>query len=286
MVERQPGEPWTHSAPESLVLLTGPETGDAVALRAALLELVVRRSLKLSLATDRRFLILHSKVNVLSGGPSFSRRLDKPLQHILDLFPTIPTRTFADGVVGAPVKNVAREILRQHRPSYQFVLGRRTRMLNAQSYVGGTILPELVKHGFYLCDAPAMGNPSAAITCSITEHGIETLSVLRDMLDEGRRSFADWVTTDPKRAMEYVDRAGPAILLLPSLAPSIRTLRIQQEFTRIRPSRTSTPLGLIALAGIFGPGPEDGLDAASYTLAHEADLAWESVLRSPNQDSE
>src|SRR6188472_3631663 len=80
MVERQPGEPWTLSAPESLVLLTGPETGDAVALRAALLELVVRRSLKLTQATDRRFLILHPKVNVLSGGSAFTKRLEKPLQ--------------------------------------------------------------------------------------------------------------------------------------------------------------------------------------------------------------
>src|SRR6478752_2529546 len=93
MVERQPGEPWTLSAPETLVLLTGPETGDAVALRVALLELVVRRSLKLSLATDRRFLIFHPKVNVLSGGSAFTRRLEKPLQRILDLFPQLPRRT-------------------------------------------------------------------------------------------------------------------------------------------------------------------------------------------------
>jgi hypothetical protein len=279
MVERQPGEPWTLSAPESLVLLTGPETGDAVALRAALLELVVRRSLKLTRATDRRFLILHPKVNVFSGGSNFTRRLEKPLQHILDLFLPIPRRTFADGVVGVPVKKVAREVLRQHRPSYHFVLGRRTRILNAQTYVGGTILPELVKHGFYLCDVSVGGNPSAAITCSITEHGIETLSVLRDMVDEGRSSFAGWVDTDPKRAMDYVERAGPAILLLPALAPAIRKLHIQQQFARIRPGRTSSPFGLIALAGIFGPSAEDGLDAASYTIAHEVDLAWESILR-------
>ena len=281
MVEQQPEEPWTLSAPESVVLLTGPDTGDAVALRAALLELVVRRSLKLSQATDRRFLILHPKVNIFSGGSDFARQLELPLQHILDFYPQIPKRTFAGGGVGVPVKRFAREIFRQHRPSYHSVLGRRTRILNAQTFVGGTILPELEKRGFLLCDARVDGNPSAAITCSITEHGIETLSVLRDMLDEGRRSFAEWVTTNPKRAMDYVEQAGPAILLLPALAPSIRKLHIQQQFARIRPARTSSPFGLTALAGIFGPLAEDGLDAASYTLAHEIDLARESVIRSP-----
>jgi len=281
MVERHSEQPWPLSAPESLVLLTGPETGDAVALRAALLELVVRRSLRLTQVSDRRFLVFHPKVNVFSGGSLFTKRLEKPLQRILDLYPQIPQKRYPDGVSGVPARRLAREFLRRHRPSYHSVLGRKTRVLNAESYVGGAILPDLVKRGFYLCDAPAGGNPNEAITCSITEHGIETLSVLKDMLDEGRRSFAEWVTTDPKRAMDYVERAGPAILLLPALAPSIRKLHIQQQFARIRPARTSSPFGLTALAGIFGPLAEDGLDAASYTLAHEIDLARESVIRSP-----
>jgi len=30
---------------------------------------------------------------------------------------------------------------------------------------------------------------------------------------------------------------------------------------------------------MFGPAAKDGLDSASYTLAHEVDLAWESTLR-------
>jgi hypothetical protein len=279
MVERDSEQPWPLSAPESLVLLTGPETGDAVALRAALLELVVRRSLKLSQVTDRRLLLFHRTVTVFTGGSHFTRRLDPPLQRLLDLYPQIPTKRYPDGVFGVPVRKFAREILSQHRPSYQYVLGRRVKVLSVESYVGGAILPELVKRGFYLCNDPYQGSPGAALTCTITEQGIETLSVLKDLLDEGRRSFAGWVEADPKRAMDFVERAGPAFLLLPALAPSVRRLHAQQLNARIRPKRTSSAFGVIALAGLFGPGLDDGFDAASYTLAHEVDLAWEAILR-------
>jgi hypothetical protein len=157
--------------------------------RMPLLELVVRRLFKLTVATDRRFLIPHSKVNEFSGDSNFTRRLVKPLQHVLDVFPPILGPTYSDGVEGVPVRIIACEVLRQHRPSCHVVLGRRIKMLNADTHVGGVVLPELVKRRLHLCDTPAGGNRSAAISCSVTEHSIETLSLLRDMLDEGLGSY-------------------------------------------------------------------------------------------------
>src|SRR6478752_5932872 len=151
MEPSQSDEPWTISAPASLLLLTGNETGDAAAFRMVLLELLVRRSLKLSVAIERRMLFFRREVYVLSRGVEFSRRVASPMQRVLEVLPTLPQKTYRNGVVGVPVRTLAREVLKQYQPRYYYPLERAERVNEVRSYVDAEVVPELVSRELLNC---------------------------------------------------------------------------------------------------------------------------------------
>jgi hypothetical protein len=132
----------------------------------------------------------------------------------------------------------------------------------------------------------------------MTDEGIAALEELRQITAIGRNQFAGWVTVDPAKAKAFVELAGPAILLLGGLEPLLRRLH-QSVSKETMPSEASTgwgagfrsdtergriPLpvnafGVAALAGIFGPGIRDGLDAAFYAISEAVDRAWNATCR-------
>lgn len=280
-----PARRWELSAPESQVLLTGPETTGDLALKAALLELVVRRVLRLASVEYLRLLVFKGRADVLvrdvtlppregreqSPDPSASRAL----QVVLDAYRN--PRTYPDGTIGCPVEKFAHAVL--------------TRW--PRGYVHGGVFPALERRGLFAWEG------FGPVGVVLTAEGFAALADLRALLATGRGAFRAWVIDDPERARAFVDLAGPALLLLDDLTPALRKIgrsgigdsgfdECQHERDR-RTERANLPptagaFTVAALAGQFGPGPSDGLDSASFAIAAGVDRAWEALRRASSGD--
>ena|SRR5215203_2459130 len=95
---------WTLSAPASMVMLTGENGSDPVVLRLMLLELIVRRSLNLSIGIDRQLRLFQRPIFLISSGFSFGRRVDGSFQSVLALIPALKSRSFENGAEGIPIQ--------------------------------------------------------------------------------------------------------------------------------------------------------------------------------------
>src|SRR5215207_6922625 len=107
-----PQFPWRLSAPESLVLLWGPDTGDAWALKVGLLELVVRRALVLKAVEHHRVFRPARPVNVLALGEPLDSAAPRPLRIIVEAYSMVPRRTSDQN--GVPVDRLAQAVLTRY----------------------------------------------------------------------------------------------------------------------------------------------------------------------------
>ncbi|MGH2599897.1 MAG: hypothetical protein ACRDJ9_10985, partial [Dehalococcoidia bacterium] len=274
MNDELPERRWDLSAPESQVLLWGPETSDAWALKPALLELVVRRALRLAAVEERRFcfFLKPAVTNILARGPGEVPAASRALGVVIQVRPK-SLRAYVGDVHGTPVDRLAHEVFTRHLQRVRIRTGVFRWQRTGGGYVQSEVMPELERRGLYERERAGLFESMRWV---LTPEGVAALADLRALLAIGRESFGDWVGRDPARADAYVETAGTSLLLLGGLTPSLLLLKQWAlnggEQAHHRPEAGA--LCLSALAGPLGPGPFDGLDAASHTIAEGVDRAW------------
>jgi hypothetical protein len=291
-----PERRWELSAPESLVLLWGPETGDAWAVKVALLELIVRRVLRLATAEDRRFFLFSSYPHILAPGIRLDPSAGRPLRMPIEVYPK--PRTYADGTFGVPVETLAQAVFTRNwrrvrtRP-WSVKLDR-----SGGGYVQAKVLPALLDRGLFERDRSTHLGLITTSRWVLTAAGSTALADLRALMETGRRSFPAWLDHDPARARTYVERARAALLLLGGWEPLLARFRQgrpdggdtgwrstgppsvdDRGFARADRNWDTDPFTLDALAGCFGPGPLDTIDVAFHTISAGVDRAWDALHR-------
>jgi hypothetical protein len=276
MDEQLPSFLWRLSAPESLVLLWGPDTGDPWTLKVALLDLVVRRTLRLSTAERPRLLRSPARVNVLSAAELADPSLPRALQAVMEAY-SGTRQVLSDGV---PVVDLATAVFtRRFRQTRTGFLRKRWDRTGG-GYVRTEVLPELERCGYYtrlvVSELAIFSSPHWRLTST----GEAALAELRRITAVGRGAFPEWVERDPELALSFVERAGPAILILGGVAPLLRRLRDRSGAdggSGLGWARD--PFSAAELAGSFGPGPDDDLDTAFFALTADVDRAWSNLDR-------
>jgi hypothetical protein len=265
---------WDLPAPESAVLLWGPETRDHDALKLALLELVARRAMKLVAVPDRRLVFISKETHVLVRNPHYAEPVSPSLAIVVDAHPK--TRTYRDGTVGTPVDRLAGDVLRQELRRVRVRRGVFRWDWSVGGYVRNRVLPELERRGLYARESRRrLGVLESDVWVPTTE-GVATLYELRERLEAGRAGLLDWLERDPARADDFLQRLGPALPLMGGLTPLIARLR-RPSWPVAEAGWSTGPFGLAALAGTFGPGPQDGLDAADLAISAAVDRAWAAL---------
>jgi hypothetical protein len=285
-----PRRRWELSAPESQMLLWGPETGDAWVLKLAIMELVVRRVMRLVSVPDRRLLIFAKRTNVLVPALRLDEGASRALSAVVVAFPK--TRTYADGTSGVAVEQVARAVFSRYLKSGSVQVQGYTWSWSNGGYGKAVVLPALEQRGLFRQERSSRLALFTTTTWVLTEDGQAALGELRGIMATGREQFAGWVRQDPDRARTFVELAGSALLLMGGLSPLLQQLQRGSAVRGAEPAggfRSDTErgggigapvFGLAVFAGVFGPGPLDGLDAAFYALAEDVDRAWSAVLGS------
>jgi hypothetical protein len=267
MSEPMPRRRWELSAPESQMLLWGPETGDAWVLKQAILDLVVRRDLRLVTVPDRRLLVFAKRTDVLVRARPIEAPAPRALSAVTAAFPT--TRTYGDGTTGAPVDKVARAVFGRYQKDGGFG--------------NAIVLPALEQRGLFRGTQTSRSIVYAKTTWALTPEGLAALEELRTIMATGRALLPGWVDRDPNLARRFVELAGPALLLHSGLTPMLQHLRrwaADQPDGQPDPAiRGGDPYSLAALTGAFGPGPADGLDAAFAAISLGVDRAWKAFQR-------
>ncbi len=292
MTETMRAGRWQLSAPESSVLLAGPGSRDGDVLKLALMELVVRKMLRLVSVQERRLYFWSKRTNVLTVDPPVARPPSRSLRAVMDAHPSL--RSHADGTFGASVEAWAKAVFERYR-------GR-------GGYVQAEVLPSLAERGFFTRQQCERLGMFASTQWMITAAGEAALEELSGLLERGRVLFGLDTTgfgsarqkPDPAEVQAYVAAAGAAILLLRGYYPEIRRQlgRVseqerrsdgafvvsvgsgqasdgQDSEDRVMPSEPSdsdeVPLDIDALADNLGPGPFDGIDAAYDAIDADVD---------------
>lgn len=287
---------WQLSAPESSVLMAGPGSRDRDVLKLALMELVVRKTLRLVSIKERRLYFWSKRTNVLTVDPHVTRPPSRSLQAVIDAHPRL--RSYADGTFGASVETWARTVFDRYR--------------QRGGYVQAEVLPALEERGFFTRQQSTRLGMFASTQWMITAAGESALEELSRLLETGRVLFG--LNTmgfgpareqpDPAEVRAYVDAAEAAILLLRGHYSEIRhqlgrvsdrgdyEQRIggtfvvaaggEQSSSEDEDSRDSVvssepsdsneaPLDIDALAANLGPGPFDGIDSAYDAIDADVD---------------
>ncbi len=275
-----PDRPWDLSAPESLALLWGPETGDTWALSLAFLELTVQHYLTLRTLKSRRLGIFPTKKLILAGRVEPSRIVDEPIKAVWKVEPY--PWGFSGGVWGIPVAAVTDRLL---GPAAVKAAGPAAHP--GSVYMERVVLPSLVQRGLYTY---LLASTSSVPT--LTYEGDARLAELQKLLACGRRWIADPQNVYPTEALDYLARAGSAVLLLRGLVGVYRMLvrRFGQpsSWSLAMPSISSTasetgtvrpPITVEGLTRAFGPNPDDDFDDALYAITTEVDRQWAASYR-------
>jgi hypothetical protein len=112
------------TAPESFVLLNGPNASGAQAFKLGVMDLVARGAL-----------VMESEQQMLRDGAVGSAGSDRALSPILDLYQRAPTQMYGGGDVGVRIDDLAKAAARQY--------GR------LGGYVSQDVLPALEERGLY-----------------------------------------------------------------------------------------------------------------------------------------
>lgn len=184
---------WDLCAPSSQVLLTGAATPNSWAVSLAFKELVLRGNLLLGTEQQRRFLVLHRTVSMLSVGRWPAPGTERSLVGVMEAFPK--AAIFQSGGGSVPIAVAAREVQRWYRAG--------------GGYVQAEVLPELRRRGCY-----RLVDTERGPEWQLTDAGERKLEALRGLMETGRTRFPHWVQQDQDQARDYVQTAGPALLLV------------------------------------------------------------------------
>jgi hypothetical protein len=273
------------SAPESLVLLWGAETGDAWAVKMALMELVVRRALILSRVERRRFLRSPQLVHLLALGIRRDQISAQPLRVVLDMHSLSYTSNATEN--GVPVDRLATRLFTHHFRAVRSSFWRRRWDRSAGGFVTAEILPSLEQQGIFAREESVRLGLFPSKRWALTPQGIAKREELQRFTSFGHRHFGRCVKEDPMRAASYIERVGPALLLLGGIAPLVQQLYHGQATSTeyswgtdlANPNWDGDPFTTPMLAGSFGPSPGDDMDTAFHVLSVDVDRAWEDLHR-------
>jgi hypothetical protein len=240
-----PATRWGLSAPESHVVLNGPNASGSEAFKLGLMELVARGTLALE-TIEQRGRFSRKSVAMLRDGPRSGAPREQPLAAIWQIYEHVPHKVTDDGLSRVAVEDLARAATRQYQP-----LGR---------YVRREVLPALIERGLYEARQERVLWIIPVTRYVLTPSGESARAELQRWLELGTERFSEWTDDDPSHAMAYAAMAGASLLLMPSLFPDMRRLRDQ-------PGIYAGDAGDISGGVDTGGLPIGGLELPSFDLS-------------------
>jgi hypothetical protein len=211
-VANWPNTQWKLSAPESYVLLHGPNASGAEVFKAAVTELASRGALKITRVEQSGALGFGRGISVLAQGTGGSR-LDGPPARILELHGSLPLRSYPDGTVGAPVEALAQAVLQRYG--------------SLDGYVSHEVMPALIERGLYSREEYRKFFVVPASRYVLTPAGQAARAELEGLVALGSQQFGGWTRQDPGRALAFMGMAGAAMMLMPMLFGDIEALNAE-----------------------------------------------------------
>lgn len=204
-----PTNPWKLTAPDSYILLHGPDAGGGEPLRFGLLELIARRLLAIYEVEERSF-FGPRRTSVLVDGVETDEPLERPLEAVRSIFQRLQPYTYTDGTVGVPVAEFAQAAQQLYHPPSRFA--------------AEEVLPGLIRRGLYAREAHKGLWIFPATRLVLTPAGRAARAELADIMALGEREIPGWAERDRNSGLAYLAMAGAAALLLPQLYPEFREI--------------------------------------------------------------
>jgi len=206
-----PQAPWPLSAPESWLLLNGPNSASIRPFELAVVELLARGALALTDAVEARRLWGDRTIKILVDGPS-SGGLTAPLGAVFQLYGTSRRRTFQDGKSGVKLRDLGSEVA-------SFYKGR---LYNYGLY---DVMPRLMDRGWFgLAPRRFLFFPLQP-RYEITLAGTSAQMDLKRWLQALEFKFGAFIDRDPEAALSLAARSGAALLLSPIAVSQLYALR-------------------------------------------------------------
>jgi hypothetical protein len=202
--------PWRLTAPESYVLRHQAESLGGEAYRLAVVELVARGTLRLRRVEKKRVPGWTYRRAVLCEGPRIDEVNEPALLPVLDLYDSLPKRTFVPGgrvaveggeeIAGVLIDRFAHESAKKFKPAF---MGYRDDVV-ARLLVERDLLFFRGKNGLF-SSKPNLG---------MTAAGSAARAKLMSWLFEGRDRLDELLEEDPGEALAHARMAGPALFLM------------------------------------------------------------------------
>lgn len=209
---------WELTAPESQVLLTGPETPNLWAIRIAFKELVARGILSTVVNEQRWWLILRRKVDYFTRAAYAQADVDPPLAHLISVLPSDSGKIA--GSQGFPIDQATTDVMRWYRL--------------AGGYVRAEVLPSLRERGLFTTRKRGFDDEWI-----LTPLGETRLAELREFVETGRQLLDSDQELDREGLVSFIEWGGPAVLLIDEIDPTLRE-RGRQLFPDDNSSRNLT----------------------------------------------
>ena len=207
---------WQPTAPESHVLSYRGGAWPTEPVRLAVTELVVRRILS-TVEVDPSGRRRKGKRWALVNGPNSKQSVEPPLDVVLELIHGVPRETIQVRREGSTIA-LAREgvlVADLHRAV-------RKAFKPLDAYRERHVAPALVDRGLLEVTLPREGR--RATEFDWTAAGREADAQLQRWLELGANHLADWVQSDPARALAFTREAGSAVLLMRDRYPELEAL--------------------------------------------------------------
>lgn len=287
-------DPWPLTAPATLVLLWGPETSDAWALKMALVELIVRGDLVVEAATASRwFGSFRSSYHVKRGATAAAGR-PSALTAVLYTLPEPHVPGLPAPSISLP--DLGKRVFTQYMQKTWRWRGTRYRQ-TGPGYMRDSVIPELHEAGLFEERAPSGLWQFGKVTeWNLAPAGEAVLADVRQRIDTCVNEFPDMVQARPADAYRFLVAAGTIVLLARNMAGSYRQLSawVTDERRQGRDPATHLPeahywrdqaaiaasrLPLHDLARGYGPAGELTVDDIFQIVSDEIDRGYMRLRR-------
>lgn len=195
-----PNTPWTLNAPESYVLLHGPQAKGAEVFKMAVMELVARGVIKLRQVEQPARRGRGKSVTVMAPGAG-KPPTEASLAPVWDAFNATPLAPQPDGEIGVPVSAFARSA--------------NTHFKSFGQYTSGAVLPALIERGLYAQESYKVLWLFPATRLTLTPEGQRMRDDLQTRSELAKQRLGGWVNQDTARAAAFLSLAGASFLLMP-----------------------------------------------------------------------
>jgi hypothetical protein len=196
---------WELSAPESFVLLDGPDANGDQAFKLAVFELVGTGLLRVIDVDKTGILSQKRKTSVLARGDGGQEPGHGPLGSVWRLVQRTPQVSVPDGSMGVPITDLLTAAHEQYG--------------SLDGFVRDEVMPELERRELYAREAYRILWLFPSTRWRLTPSGQQARDELERLIALGDERFRGWVQDDPSRAMAYTTAVGAAWLLMPAYWP-------------------------------------------------------------------